>query len=119
MRILVVDDHLATLDIVARLLRKLGHEVLVASSVQEAMAQVDAAGFELMISDLTLPDGSGEDLMRAVKAKCGAPGIALSGYGESEDMERTRQAGFQMHLVKPLSLSSLQSAIESIQRPAT
>jgi CheY-like chemotaxis protein len=118
MRILVVDDHHATLDVMARLLRKLGHETLLAGTVQEAMPHVDAASFDLMISDLTLPDGTGEELMRAVKDKCGVPGIALSGYGESEDIQRSHEAGFQMHLVKPLSLTSLQSAIETISPPS-
>jgi PAS domain S-box-containing protein len=108
--ILLVEDHADTADAVADLLRDLGHRVEVAGSVAAALA---AAGprIDLVISDLGLPDGSGLDLMRALKASHGLRGIALSGYGTEEDRRQSEAAGFTAHLTKPVSLDTLLAEI--------
>ena len=62
-----------------------------------------ASSFDLLISDLGLPDGSGHDLMRQRQRGHKFPGIALSGYGQEEDIQRSREAGFAAHLTKPAS----------------
>ena len=58
-----------------------------------------------------LPDGSGLDVMRRVKERSGIPGIALSGYGAEEDIRQSRAAGFAEHLVKPVNIAALRTAI--------
>jgi CheY-like chemotaxis protein len=65
-----------------------------------------------VVSDLGLPDGSGLDLMRALSSRYGLRGIALSGYGMEEDIQKSREAGFQKHVTKPVSLQALQSALQ-------
>ena len=69
------------------------------------------AGVDLVISDLGLPDGTGLDLMRELGGRYGLRGIALSGYGMDEDIQRSRDAGFAPHLTKPVTLQMLQEAI--------
>ena len=70
---------------------------------------------DLLVSDIGLPDDSGEDLMRQLREKGhDLPGIALSGYGRQEDIERSRAAGFQVHLIKPVSPQQLQTAVDQL-----
>ncbi|HEV2293534.1 MAG TPA: ATP-binding protein [Tepidisphaeraceae bacterium] len=96
MRILLVEDQEDTARIMTRLLRHMDHDVLAAADVASALAAAsDAQGqFDLVISDLGLPDGSGLDLMRELRQQYGLRGIALSGYGMEEDLQRSRDAGF-------------------------
>ena len=71
--------------------------------------------FDLLISDVGLPDGSGYDLMREVQARrCAAIGIAVSGYGSEQDVEQSKQAGFSEHLVKPVAFDALRDAIKRL-----
>ncbi len=97
----------------AELLRAGGHRVTVAGSVAEGLAAAgrEQGRFDLVVSDVGLPDGSGVDLMRELAARYGLPGIALSGYGMEEDVRRSRDAGFARHLTKPVSLQALETAI--------
>lgn len=112
LRLLLVEDHVDTAEAMAELLGTLGHEVTVAGSVAGAReaAQGRELELDLVISDLGLPDGTGLDLMRELAAH-GLRGIALSGYGMDEDIQRSREAGFTYHLTKPVTLQTLQEAI--------
>jgi two-component system CheB/CheR fusion protein len=114
LRILLVEDHPATLVAMKRLLGTMGHRVVTATTVAGA---VDAAGqetFELIISDLGLPDGLGYDIMQIVSGKGAIRGIALSGYGMPADIERSRVSGFSEHLIKPVDLEVLEAAISRV-----
>ncbi|HEX2223621.1 MAG TPA: ATP-binding protein [Thermoanaerobaculia bacterium] len=124
-RILLVDDHLDTLEIMALLLRNSSFEVHEAGDVRSALAIAaslaadagDTGGeppFDLVVSDLGLPDGSGLDLMQELRDRYGLQGIALSGYGMQEDVRKSREAGFVEHLVKPVTFQTLQAAIERV-----
>lgn len=114
LRILVVDDDSDTLNVLRRLLAKDGHEVLTGQSVAGALELARAGGrIDLLISDIALPDGSGCDLMAAVKALHGAPGIALSGYVDERDKQRAADAGFCVHLNKPVRFDDVIQAIET------
>ena len=96
----------------ARLLRLQGYQVQCAGDVATAMQLLGQQRFDLLISDMGLPDGSGVDLMRQARAKYpNLPGLALSGYGQEEDLRRSRLAGFSDHLVKPASIRELLAAI--------
>ena len=113
-RILMVDDHEDTSRAMKRLLEKMGYEVRVANSVESALGVADAAPFDLLISDIGLPDGSGLDLMRQLLGKRPVKGIALSGYNLEEDVRRSKEAGFAEHLAKPVDFGALAETIRSL-----
>jgi PAS domain S-box-containing protein len=113
-RILLVEDHADTAAAFAELLRASGYEVTVAGGVQAGLASAAAATFDLVISDLGLPDGNGADLMRELARLYRLPGIALSGYGMEEDVRQSRDAGFSQHLTKPVNLHVLREAIRQV-----
>ena len=113
--ILAVDDEPTTLHLMARLLGSLGHRVETAGSVADAWEKFQGAdGFDLIISDIGLPDGSGLDLMRKVKAVRFVPAIALTGYGMDEDIRRSREAGFTTHMTKPIDFTKLEAMIRQV-----
>jgi signal transduction histidine kinase len=112
LRLLVIEDHEPTMMVLVRLLRQYGHDVFTAENVERALAVAAAHSFDLVISDLGLPDGNGIDLMRQLAKEYGLRGIALSGYGMPEDRAKTQQAGFLAHLVKPINFDQLQSALQ-------
>ncbi|HSV15218.1 MAG TPA: ATP-binding protein, partial [Tepidisphaeraceae bacterium] len=113
-RILLVEDHADTARILARLLHHAGYE---AHAVHNIAAALDAAAkqpFDLLISDIGLPDGNGFDLMAQIKSRHGISGIALTGYGMEDDMRRGREAGFVDHVVKPVSIPQLEQVIQRV-----
>jgi DNA-binding response OmpR family regulator len=112
--LLLVEDHLDTARTLARLLRRAGYAVVIATDIASAIATVAREPFDLLISDLGLPDGTGYDIMRAVRANHHVPGIAMSGYGMEEDVRRSHEAGFIEHLVKPIGVSQLIAAIRRV-----
>jgi PAS domain S-box-containing protein len=113
--ILVVEDEPATLRLMARLLRGLGHEVTTANTVAGALEAERGLEFDLIISDIGLPDGSGLELMRRITARRGAvPAIALTGYGMEDDILRSREAGFTSHMTKPIDFTKLGAMIRQV-----
>lgn len=111
--ILLVEDHRDTGAALGRYLENAGFRVSRASSVNEAFDLANERDFDLILSDLGLPDGSGCDLMRRLRDNgIAIKGVAMSGYGMEEDVQRSLAAGFLEHLVKPLDLPSIQSAIK-------
>ena len=103
----------------SRLLKGLGFQVTTAESVAEASQHVDGSKrFDLIVSDIGLPDGTGLDLMRRVRATRGElPGIALTGFGTEEDIEQSRLAGFSAHMTKPIDFTQLESLIRLVVGP--
>jgi PAS domain S-box-containing protein len=114
LQILLVEDHADTAEAMAELLSLIGHQVTMAGTVAEALAVAGRDRFDLVVSDLGLPDGSGLDVMRAL-AGGGLPGIALSGYGMEEDVRQSLEAGFRKHLTKPVNLQRLEAAIRDVR----
>ena len=112
LRILLVDDHPDTTAALERLLRLRGHTVAAAHDMRSALETAERGQFDLLISDVGLPDGSGMELMTRLRARSGIPGIAISGFGMNGDVEKSMQAGFLKHLVKPVSLEKLEAAIQ-------
>jgi CheY-like chemotaxis protein len=118
-RILLVEDHDSTRQTLEQLLRRRKYTVVPAGSVQEALAQTKSQFFDLVISDLGLPDGDGTALMAKLRDKFGLRGIALTGFGMEEDIARCRSAGFVAHLTKPIRVEALEAALrEAFQKPA-
>ena len=115
LRVLLVEDHDSTRDVLARILRRAGYDVDVAGSSQEARQRAASMKhFDVVISDIGLPDESGLDLMRSLRADHGLTGIALSGYGMEEDIKNAKDAGFSAHLVKPVNFARLREVLEQI-----
>jgi PAS domain S-box-containing protein len=113
-RILLVEDHEDTAMIMSTVLRHQGHVVRRAASVAAALQAAQAEPFDLVISDIGLPDGSGLDLMRQLRLRQPVRGIALSGFGMEDDVRRSRDAGFDEHLTKPVSLEVLESTLKRV-----
>jgi len=111
LRILLVEDNPDTLRVMSRLLRGRGHAVTAADGLAAATRAAEGESFDLLVSDLGLPDGSGLDLIRRLGAIRPIPGIALSGYGMDDDVKRSREAGFSEHLTKPIDFPKLEAAI--------
>ena len=114
LNVLLVEDHEPTLRIMERLLRQIGHRVTGVSSVASAGAAASHDGFDLIISDLGLPDGSGLDVMRQLRDRYAGRAIALTGYGMDSDVAASRDAGFTEHLTKPVDLHLLEAAIARV-----
>jgi CheY-like chemotaxis protein len=113
--ILLVEDHGDTAEMMAGVLELRGHHVLRAGDVAAALQMAARGRFDLLISDLGLPDGSGLDLMRQLRVRGHMfPGIALSGYGQERDLEQSRAAGFQVHLVKPVDAEHLLKVVDKV-----
>lgn len=114
LRILLVEDHGATAKMMRWVLNEEGHDVMTAGDVATALQLAEENAFDLLVSDLGLPDGSGHDLMRQLRRRgCEFPGIALSGYGQDEDIRNSHEAGFADHLTKPASRERLLEAVTS------
>ena len=114
LRILLVEDHANTREVLTRLLQRRGHTVCAAECLQDAFALAAAHQFDLIISDLGLPDGSGLDLMPELKSRYGMKGIAVSGYGMEADIHKSRDAGFSAHLIKPVDFRQLEVAVQTV-----
>jgi HAMP domain-containing protein/signal transduction histidine kinase/CheY-like chemotaxis protein len=111
MRILLVEDHEDTNRSLTSLLRRRGYQVKSALTFQSALELSAKEEFDVLISDLGLPDGSGIDLIQKLVSKPPL-GIALTGFGMEQDIRKSREAGFHHHLVKPIDLNKLDSIIQ-------
>lgn len=116
LRLLVVEDHPDTLGTLTRLLTRRGYIVRTAASLAECLEVARAYEFDVLISDIGLPDGRGTELLEQFFALYGwrPPAIAMSGFGMDDDVERSQQAGFSEHLTKPVEFSALQEAISRL-----
>ncbi len=117
--VLLVEDHEATAYAIGKLLTRAGHRVRTAGSVREAIETAGSWEFDVLLSDLGLPDGSGLEVMTALRARRpDVRGIALSGYGMEHDLQRSREAGFLDHLTKPVEFKALCEALDRAGRRA-
>ena len=119
LRVLIVEDHADSATAIARLLRTVGHQASVANDFKSALALAGREGFDLLISDIALPDGSGLDLMRQLQRIKPIKGIAMSGFASSADEGNSRAAGFSAHLGKPLDFTKLRETIEKVWETPT
>jgi len=114
MRILLVEDHEPTRTALARLLTRRDYKVMTATSIAEARALARREKFDLVVSDIGLPDGNGYSLMSELRDDYGLKGIALTGYGMEQDVLRGQNAGFVVHLTKPVRIESLEKALSDV-----
>ena len=116
LRILLVEDHEDTRSVLLRLMTRWGHRVAAAASVAEAREMIVGGTFDMLLSDVGLPDGTGYDVIAAWREKSDARAVAMSGYGMEADLARTQSAGFSDHLVKPVWAEKLRELLT--RRPA-
>jgi len=120
LRILLVEDHADAGAMLSQLLQLHGYEVVLAENMSSAATAARCERFDVLISDLGLPDGSGYGLLETLRTGSSLPpAIALSGCGMAEDRERSRAAGFVEHLVKPVDVRDLEQAIERVIEVST
>lgn len=119
LRILLVEDNRDTLRYLSWTLSQRRHTVSTADRIATARAIASAESFDILISDLDLPDGSGLELMRHLGGGALLPGIAMSGFSSDEDIAMSRAAGFSEHLTKPVSLIALEETIARVTSPVS
>ena len=110
LRIFIVEDHADTARGLAMYLRANGHQVHVALDVRSARQLATEIDYDILLSDIGLPDGNGWDLLEELSARRPITAIAMSGYNTDADRERSKAAGFVEHLPKPLTPDELDSA---------
>ncbi|MDB6152637.1 MAG: hypothetical protein JWL90_1090 [Chthoniobacteraceae bacterium] len=113
-RILVAEDHRDTAQLLMRILHRAGHGVKTVASVTEALESLKTERFDLLLSDVGLPDASGYELMQSASKLYGIAGIAMSGFGMDDDIRRSLEAGFAEHLTKPLDIQHLKQVIQRV-----
>lgn len=111
-RILLIEDHADTAEIMARVLRSSGYQVRVTGCVKDALSAAGTETFDLAICDIGLPDGDGCDLMNQLHSRHQMVGIALTAHAMPADLERVQNGQFRAHLVKPVTFDTLRTAIE-------
>jgi CheY-like chemotaxis protein len=114
LRILVVEDHSDTLQALSRLLTHFGHEISVADGAQSALKIIDSKEFDVVLSDIGLPDGSGYNVVSEAKRRQPIKAVAVTGFGTDEDIRRGKEAGFDFHLVKPVDFHELRTVLGQI-----
>jgi CheY-like chemotaxis protein len=117
-RVLVVDDDESTLEFLAAALQYCGAQVTIASSAAEALAALDRARPDVVLSDIAMREHDGYWLLREIRALTnpalsGLPVVAATAYGGLHSQDRTRAAGFTAHIVKPVDPETLCRAIAS------
>jgi PAS domain S-box-containing protein len=112
LRILLVEDHGDTRQTLSRLLKHFGHNISEADCTQRALEIIRSQVFDIVLSDIGLPDGSGYDVISQAKRKQRVKGVALTGFGTDEDIRRGREAGFDFHLTKPVDVHELRSILD-------
>jgi len=112
LRILLVEDHKDTRRTMSRLLTHFGHDVVTADNVEGAMAVMASNNLDAVLCDIGLPDGSGYEVAAQARASGGIKTIALTGFGTEQDVQRSKEAGFDFHLVKPINFQELQTVLD-------
>ena len=119
LRLLVVEDHGDLSVALEAFFQTLGHRARFVGDVSSALHAAGEASFDVLLSDIGLPDGNGWDLLRRLHAAGRRPplAIAMSGFGMTEDIFRSRLAGYTLHLIKPFAPENLVEALEEFYRP--
>ncbi|HTW87037.1 MAG TPA: CHASE3 domain-containing protein [Candidatus Binataceae bacterium] len=110
-RILLIEDHKDSAEVISHLLRNKGYFVEACATVTEALKIANEREFNLVLSDIGLPDGTGIDLIRRLRQRSSIPAVALTGFGMDEDIHRYKEAGFDAHLTKPVNFQKLEMLI--------
>ncbi len=112
LRIFVVENHRDSREYLQMYLEGRGHTVECAETVTEALAALPKAHWDVLISDIGLPDGDGWELLERLRLPHSIYAIAMSGFGMSADHVRSRDAGYRHHLLKPFSMKDLAALLD-------
>ncbi|MEY2542157.1 MAG: hypothetical protein QOI22_1759 [Verrucomicrobiota bacterium] len=112
LRLIVVEDHANSAEGLKRFLTAIGYQVFIATDMQSALSLATAVEFDVLLSDLGLPDGTGWELMKRLSAERRIRAIAFSGHNSAADVQRSAEAGFLEHIPKPLCPERLCAAID-------
>jgi DNA-binding response OmpR family regulator len=115
MTILLIENHEDTAGYIKRFLEQSGHDVVVAAEGAAAVRVADMHRFDVILSDIGLPDGDGWTLMKEMRGKTRAYAIAMSGFGAAADVARSHSVGYQDHLTKPFTPDQLQQALKKAE----
>ncbi|HEX8620200.1 MAG TPA: ATP-binding protein, partial [Thermoanaerobaculia bacterium] len=111
-RVLIVDDEPDARDVARRMLEECGAEAVTASSAREALTLLGQREFDVVVSDIGMPNEDGYSLIRNIRQRWpNLPAVALTAYAAADDRERTMTAGYQLHLSKPVEATQLISAV--------
>lgn len=119
LRIYVVENDTDSRQMLTLLLKSWGHEVASASTMCEALEHLPGQRYDVLISDIGLPDGNGWQMMDRLRELHGPSvrcAIAMSGYGMGTDLEKSRAAGYRHHLIKPMDLDQLDQLLLQVTR---
>jgi signal transduction histidine kinase/CheY-like chemotaxis protein len=114
LRLLLVENHDDTRRVLDRLLARRGYHVETASDASSAQTLCTEKEFDAVISDIGLPDRSGLELMKEIATRHQIPGIAISGFGMDSDVAKSKAAGFEEHLTKPIDFEELDTVLQRI-----
>lgn len=115
LKFFVVENHQDTLDAIRMFLEAQGHSVESAPDMKSGLKLASKAKFDVLISDIGLPDGDGWELLRKLREKMPeVKAIAMSGYGMKADLERSKAAGYAAHIVKPFGPMELDAALKKV-----
>lgn len=114
LRILLVEDHADTNETLTMLLKLRGYSVVSAMNVRSAIEIANQQEFDVLISDLGLPDGEAKEVLEVLFTRYGTIGIALSGYGMDHDIRSSKENGFSHHLVKPVQVTRLELLLREL-----
>jgi PAS domain S-box-containing protein len=114
LRILLVEDHRDTRRTLSRLLTHFGHAVLTAENVHSALEIMGSGEFDVLLCDIGLPDGTGYEVISQVRQTRPIKAVAITGFGTEDDLRRSKEAGFDFHLVKPVDLQELQTVLDRV-----
>jgi DNA-binding response OmpR family regulator len=117
--VLVVDDDRDHLLMLETLLDAVGYDVMTAASCAAGRALLQEHAIDALIADYSLGDGTAFDLIKDIGAHRPRVALVLSGFDSSDDIERTLQAGYDAHLVKPTAIELLREALaDGLRRPS-
>jgi CheY-like chemotaxis protein len=121
-RVLIVDDHPDAAEISCTLISMMGHECRIAVSGARAIEEARSFEPDIAILDISLPDVSGYDVARALRAAPAGRSLylaAMTGWGQPEDLARAYAAGFDRHVLKPADARKLQAILDAAETKAT
>jgi DNA-binding response OmpR family regulator len=112
MHLLLVEDHADSCTALTSLLTRWGYDVVSAGSVKDALAFLDTFRFDILLSDIGLPDGDGLEVVSAARTRRYVPtAVALTAHGSAEDRDAGLRAGFEHYLTKPLDVRELRRVL--------
>jgi CheY-like chemotaxis protein len=112
-RILIVDDNEDSAELMALLFRSSGHEVITVGEGTAALSAAQSLAPDLVLLDIGLPGMDGYEVVRGLRARgCGARLVAITGLGRADDRQRSSDAGFDHHLVKPVDVRTLEGLVD-------